>query len=302
MATLKGQNFRILTYENSEWKCIGMATNCVVTLTNNVDDTGTKDDVALAPKPNVTSKSWQVQVDSLNVADVAALLTAMKTFQKIHLKWDETVASNNQTADNADYYREGDAYLNDATFSFNNRENSAKNLQFTGASPLEHYSSEPETTLVNPGAYTKGQFVRLFIRENLTDVTGKVIAAARQLQMHVSLTLEDATTKDTEGDWTIQEPTQLSYDISTTALVSSGETITSQVPGKDLAAIEDIFEDGLPKPWFIANVNGANNRTKSSVICSGQCIFTQVQINAQNRQTATYTAQMQGYGNYTVGS
>lgn len=279
-----------------------MATNCVVTLTNNVDDTGTKDDVALAPKPNVTSKSWQVQVDSLNVADVAALLTAMKAFQKIHLKWDETVASNNQTADNAAYYREGDAYLNDATFTFNNRENSAKSLQFTGASALEHYSSEPETTLVNPGAYTKGQFVRLFIRENLTDVTGKVIAAARQLQMHVSLTLEDATTKDTEGDWTIQEPTQLSYDISTTALVSSGETITSQVQGKDLADIEGIFEDGLPKPWFIANVNGANNRTKSSVICSGQCIFTQVQINAQDRQSATYTAQMQGYGNYTVGS
>ena len=155
---------------------------------------------------------------------------------------------------------------------------------------------------MNPETYTKGQFVRLFIRENLTDVPGKVIAAARQLQMHVSLTLEDATTKDTEGDWTIQEPTQLSYDISTTALVSSGETITSQVQGKDLADIEGIFEDGLPKPWFIANVNGANNRTKSSVICSGQCIFTQVQINAQDRQSATYTAQMQGYGNYTVGS
>ena len=54
MATLKGQNFRILTLNTADNKfyCVGMATNCTVTLTNNADDASTKDDVGMASKPN----------------------------------------------------------------------------------------------------------------------------------------------------------------------------------------------------------------------------------------------------------
>ena len=50
MATLKGQNFRILTYDTTEskFKCIGMATNCTVTLNGNTEDASTKDDVSNA--------------------------------------------------------------------------------------------------------------------------------------------------------------------------------------------------------------------------------------------------------------
>ena len=46
MATLKGQNFRILTFNKSDNKfyCVGMSTNCTVTLNNNADDASTKDD------------------------------------------------------------------------------------------------------------------------------------------------------------------------------------------------------------------------------------------------------------------
>ena len=302
MGTLKGQNFRILTYENEVWKCIGMATNCNVTLTNNVEQAETKDDVGLASKPTTTSKSWSVSVDSLNVADVAALMTAMKSFQKIRLKWDETLTTNNQAADNATFYREGDAYLNDATFTFNDRENSAKSLQFTGTSALEYYSSDPDTTIVTPGAYTKGQSVRLFLSSDNSAAPTAVIAACKQMSIHVSVSLEDATTKDTTGEWQIQEPTALNYDISTTALVRSGETITSSVAGKGLADIETIYTNGTPVKWKIANTSGDNNRTASSTICSGSALISQLQISAQNKQNATYTAQLQGYGEYTVGS
>ena len=52
--------------------------------------------------------------------------------------------------------------------------------------------------------------------------------------------MESATTKDTTGEWDIQEPTAISYDISTGALVRSGETITSQVGAKSLSDIETI--------------------------------------------------------------
>jgi hypothetical protein len=54
--------------------------------------------------------------------------------------------------------------------------------------------------------------------------------------------------------------------------------------------------------WQIANVSGANNRTKGSVIVSGQCRITSLNINAANRQVATYDTSLAGYGDYTVGA
>jgi hypothetical protein len=129
-----------------------------------------------------------------------------------------------------------------------------------------------------------------------------VIAAAKQLSLHVSLTLEDASTKDTTGDWVIQEPTGLSFDISTTALMRSGETIASAVDAQALSDLEDIYEDATPVKFQIANVSGDNQRTKGSVIVSGSVIITQLTLNAQNRANADYTATLNGYGDYTVGA
>ena len=82
MATLKGQNFRILTKSGDKFQCVGMATNCTVTLTGNTDDASTKDDLGGAQKPTITSKSWSVSVESLSVADVATILTAVKNNTK----------------------------------------------------------------------------------------------------------------------------------------------------------------------------------------------------------------------------
>ena len=308
MATLKGQNLRILAVglDGSSWSCIGMATNCTINLTNNTDDASTKDDVGLASKPEVVSKAWSVQVDSLNVLNAAAMLTAIKNMQKVDIMWDE-VGTDNQTpvpsSGAAAYARKGKAYISDWTLSFNDRENSAKNLQFTGASQLEAVPSTGMAyEVLDPGSYTKGQFVRLFLGSDNTATPAKVIAYAKQLQLHVSLQMEDATTKDTEGNWQIQEPTGLSYDITSNALVRGGDTITSQVQAQGLSEIESVFEAGTPVKFQIANVSGANNRTKGAVIMSGSVIVSQLTINAQNRQNATYDTQLNGYGEYTVGA
>ena len=56
MATLKGQNIRILLQENDKFKVVGKSTNCTVTLTGNSDDASTKDDPGMASKPEITSK------------------------------------------------------------------------------------------------------------------------------------------------------------------------------------------------------------------------------------------------------
>lgn len=300
--TLKGQNFRILTLSSGKYKCIGMATNCTVTMTNNTEDASHKDIVGMAAAPVVTSQGWSVQVDSLSVADVGAMLTAIKSQTAFTLIWDETNTTNNQTGVGAAFARKGTAYLNDVTFNFNDRENSTKSLQFTGSGALETIGT-PIYEAVAVDSFTKGQFVRLFLSSNNSNDPTKVIAGAKQLSLHVSLTLEDATTKDTDGSWVVQEPTALNYDISTTALVRSGDTISTAAGvagGQSLDDIEDIYEAGTPVKWLIANVTGANQRVKGSTIVSGSVLLTQLTLNGPNRQSADYTAQLTGYGAYSV--
>ena len=302
MATLRGQNFRICIFDSTaeKYKVIGMATGCTVTLTNNVEQARTKDDVGLAQKPQVVSKSWQVSCDSLNVSDTAAMLTAIKAMQPMTLMFDETSTSDNQTRAKAAFARKGQAYLSDATFQFDAGTNATKQLQFTGTGALETVAASEATQVIPLGSYTKGQNVRLMLSSDNTAAPSAVIAAARSLSLHVSLTLESAKTKDTTGDWDVQEPTELAYDISTSALVRSGETITSQVAGKSLADIETIYTNGTPVKWQIANVSGDNNRTVGSVIVSGSLVVQQLTLNGPVGQVADYTAQMNGWGEYTV--
>jgi predicted secreted protein len=304
MATLKGQNFRILTYDAvaSKFKCVGMATNCTVNLTANTDDASTKDDIGGAQKPTVTNKSWQVSVESLSVADIAAILTAIKSYQKFTLLWDEVSTVDNQLPLQAGFARTGSAYLNDVTFNFNDRENASKSLQFTGVGQLAKVTTTPAfEPIAVSSTYTKGQFVRLFLGSDNTATPAKVIASAKSLSLHVSLSLEDATTKDTDGNWQVQEPTGISFDISSNALVRSGDAITSTVQGQALADLMDVYEASEPVKFQIANVSGANQRTKGAVIVEGSVVITALNISAQNRQNATYDATLTGYGEYTVG-
>lgn len=301
---LKGQNFRILTFDSTanKYKVVGMSSGCSVSLNGNTEDSNTKDDVNMAAKPVVISKSWSVTVESLNVADAGAMLTAIKNLTPFTLLWDETETSDNQTAEGEGYARTGTAYLSDVTFNWNDRENATKSLQFTGTSALSTVSQAPSTDVIELGSYTKGQYVRLFLSNNNSTAPSKVIAAAKQLSLHVAMSMESATTKDTTGDWDIQEPTALSYDITTNALVKSGETITSSVSAQALSDIEAIFEASEPVKWQIANASGANQRTKGAVIASGSVVVSSLTLNGPNRQNADYTAQLSGYGTYTVGA
>lgn len=305
MGTLKGNNLRIFVYDEtaSKYKCVGMATSCTITMTNNTDQANTKDDVGLTTKPVTTSKSWQVQVESLDVSDVGAMLTAIKAQTKFKLMWAKTNTAYPQTPVAAtDFNRTGYAYISDATFAFNDRENSTKSLTFTGSGPVETVIGSAQSEAVAVNGFTKGQFVRLFLSSDNTTTPASVVAAAKQLSLHISMTMESSVTKDTEGEWDVQEATELSYDITSNALVSSGETISSSVGGQSLNDLEMIYANGTPVKWQIANVSGDNNRTKGSVIVSGSALLTQLQINAAVRSNATYDATLNGYGEYTVGS
>lgn len=301
---LKGQNFRILVYDTtaSKFKCVGMATSCTINQTANTEEGGTKDDVGLSAKPVVTSQGWSVSVESLNVSDVGAMLTAIKSLTPFTLLWDETSTTDNQTPEEAAFARTGTAYLNDLTVQLDDRTTASKSLQFTGSGPLSTVSTTPAFEAIALGSYTKGQFVRLYLSSDNTTAPAAVIASARTLSLHVSMSLEVATTKDTPGTWDVQEPTALNYDITTGALVRGNDTITSAVAGKSFADLETIKEAGNPVKWQIANASGDNQRTKGSVIASGSVIITSLQANAAVRNNADYTATLTGYGAYTVGA
>ena len=299
MSSLRGQNFRILILDvgASEFKCIGMATSCTVNLTANTDDASTKDDIGGSAKPEVTSNSWSVSVESLNVLDAGAMLNAIRKMKPFTLMWDETSTQDNQASEAAPYQRIGSAYLSDITLNFDNRTNSAKSLQFTGTGGL--VTDNVPSGRIDATAYTKGQFIRLFIASGSNP--SKVIAGAKTLQIHASVSLEVATTKDTEGNWQVQEPTGYTYDISTTALVSSYEIISSGVGDQKLGDLMVDYQNSTLMYWQIANVSGANNRTKGSIIASGQAYITSLDITGQNRQVATYEAKLSGYGDLAIG-
>ena len=299
--TLKGQNLRVLLRHGSEtkYKVVAKSTSCTINITVNTEDASHKDIVSSAAMPTATSIAWNVQVESLDVTDMAAILQAIKEGTAFDLAWSETNTTNNQTPVDTFAAMTGVAYLNDATFTFNDRENSTKQIQFTGTGGLSSYSfQEPFEIISVDNNFTKGQFVRLFI----TDGEQRAIAAAKGLTFHVSVQLETSTTKDTGEMWAVQEPVGLSYDISSNALVRSNDNITSSVPGASADNMQYLIRQGTTVPFQIANVSGDNNRTKGTIIVSGDALITNFELNAPNRQVASYTVQMQGYGDYTVGA
>ena len=296
----QGQNFRLLQQDpvTGKYRCFGMSTNASINQSSNTDDATTKDVLGMASTPTVTSKSAQISVETLTITNAVELLKAIASGVPFTLIWDEVSTVNNQTPVGAAFARTVKAFLNDVTLNLNDRENTATSLQFASASPIAKITSTPTYEMVTPGTFIKGQFVRLFLSKNNTDTPANVVLAPKSLSLHVSLSLEDATTKDTEGDWQVQEPTGLSYDISINALIKSGETITSSVPAVSLTDLQDIYEASEPVKWEIAHTSGANNRTKGEVICAGSAVLTSLNISAQNRTVCKYDATFSGYGQY----
>jgi predicted secreted protein len=173
-------------------------------------------------------------------------------------------------------------------------------LQFSGTGALSQGLYTEDFDSITPAGFTKGQFVRLFLGSDNIAAPSKPLASALTCSLHVSVTLEDSTTKDTTGDWEVQEPTGISYDISTSAMMENDETITSQVQGQTIANLETIYNNSQPVKFKIANTSGANNRTAGAAIVSGSVVITSLELQGPNRQTAQYQATLQGYGPYLV--
>ena len=144
----------------------------------------------------------------------------------------------------------------------------------------------------------KGQYIRLLLSVAANPST--VVAAAKQMALHGSAQTEDSSTKDTTGNALEYEVTGQSYDITGSGLVlTPNDTLLTGAVG--LNDFESWLQDQVLN-WKICVMEGTNNRTVVETIASGQGKLTNLQIQAQNKQNATYNYTINGFGAIVPGS
>lgn len=134
LTKIMGQNFRVFM----AGAAIPESTNCSVSETGSMEDSTTKDTVGSYTQEQMTSKDWNVSVDSLDasLATLRALISAFNSDSKITIGWDQTAGAQNRVAQNAAFARSGLAILNDLSIQSNNRTNIQTTLQFQGSGAL----------------------------------------------------------------------------------------------------------------------------------------------------------------------
>lgn len=136
--------------------------------------------------------------------------------------------------------------------------------------------------------------------QNLRVMLGtKCIALATSCTLHVATSLQDSTTKDSVSDFDNQEVTGLSWDLTVDALygVNSTDTTGEYAP--------DLLSSMLAKTEVsisFTQTKGEDNRTADTagITVSGKAFITDLSINAQAKQNASYNAKFTGNGALTV--
>lgn len=144
----------------------------------------------------------------------------------------------------------------------------------------------------------RGQYYRLLL--STAENTTKVIAAAKTMALHGSAQIEESSTKDTTGDALEQDVTGLSYDISGSALILTDNDPLGGNTANTLGDMISLVSDTLLY-WRICLMEGTNNRTVVSTVCSGTAKLTQLNPTGQVKQTAQYSYTLRGYDAINVG-
>lgn len=134
----------------------------------------------------------------------------------------------------------------------------------------------------------KGQNLRIL-------VGGKCIAMATECTFHIAAQVESASTKDDANDFEVNEVTGLSWDASTTSLV----TLTDNGSNGELPT--DLFSAMINKTLLTLTfdtTSGTNNRTAGNSVLkkTGTAYLTDLSVSAANRQNSTISAQFTGTG------
>lgn len=140
-------------------------------------------------------------------------------------------------------------------------------------------------------SYIKGQNLRVMVGT-------KCVAAATSASVHVAQELQDSSTKDSTGDWTEQEVTGLSWDASCDALFVIDSSDTT---GEQIVDLLDTLIAKTEVTLSFKQTGSAKNRTATNggLVWTGKALVSDISINADNKQNATYTVKFTGNGALT---
>ena len=134
LTKIMGQHFRVFVGGNA----VPEAVNCSVTINGSMEDSTTKDTVGSYAQEQMTSKDWNVSVETrdASLASLRALITRFNSDAKVTVGWDQTAGTQNRVAQNAPFARSGQAILNDLSIQANNRTNIQTSCQYQGSGAL----------------------------------------------------------------------------------------------------------------------------------------------------------------------
>jgi hypothetical protein len=141
LVKLLGQNFRAFVGGLAAAYAIVEETNMSAQISGNMEDATTKDTENLWTEEDMTSKQWQIQVDSLEAtaARLKAIITQFNADSAVSVGFDQTstaAGGQNRTPSNAPFAHSGQAHLIDVSISAPNRQNVQVSLTYQGTSEL----------------------------------------------------------------------------------------------------------------------------------------------------------------------
>jgi hypothetical protein len=141
-------------------------------------------------------------------------------------------------------------------------------------------------------ATIKGQNLRILQGFDADDL--KCVAAATSCTVHISLSVEEDTTKDTVDDWITNIPSSINWDVEVSALVYGDPNDDTATPITDLI----VGRTYVLKFSRTAGSAGEKNRDAvyDDITYIGQAILNDYSTTAQNNNIATATAKFTGTG------
>ena len=281
----KGQNYRIFIGAN----CVAEETTCTVTRSVDAQNAVNKDLASdstqnglIGQNPVPMYKNMQFQVEAQGEGAIS-LHTSCRELMNADggmIAWAPTDGLMNRAVESTPTYYY--AICNDLVLNTPNRQPNTCTAQFIviGVVPSES-APTPATPSGTPSTnILRGEFIRLFLGSSTAPV-----ACCTNTTVHISLSMEDATTKDTDSQtgfgYKVQEPTMLNYDISTDCLYGGG--------------VVDLVE-GSTTAWELCRASGTGQQTKGTPIIGGTAIVTSIAANAPVGQNITYNASFTGIG------
>lgn len=290
---LKGQNIRFFID--------GMVTaeETTLTITRGVDtensqnkdlagDSSVGEIAGEIPVPMYKNMSFQVEAQGTGAKTLFLEAYELMKSGGGAVGWAQTSGTGNRDADSTVQYV--NAICNDLTITAPNRQPVTCSAQFTVIPGTASATARSAAPIRND--ILRGEFLRLFVG---TSSTSKPIALATSCSLHLSLSMEDSTTKDDTSstgasnlDYKSQEPTTINYDLtSDTLFVGSGSS-----------SAQDIFAlaEGTTYYWKLADASGANQWTPGTPLASGNAMLTSLNTNAAVGQNITHSGAFTGVG------